>query len=199
LKVRGRTLYRSTLSFADIWRVLSQTGPDLWVTSSGMPLFRCFIFRQHAEQQLTMRNMCSNVSSGGWVEFQDFDMRYHSLDGSFTGSHSTSMWINALLDAAAKTGREPLVGPKLLDWARGAGFQGVTEHVFTFPIGRWPTELKQREVGILNLVLILEGLEAFSLRLLCDVAGWDADDVHELLASVRDELMSEAFHAQIKL
>lgn len=139
------------------------------------------------------------MSPGGWAEFQDFDMRYHSEDGSLADSHITRHWITALLDAAAKSGREPLVGPKLLNWVKDAGFQGVTEHVFTFPIGRWPKELKLRELGIINLVLILDGLEAFSLRLLCDVAGWDEGEVHALLAGVRDELRSGVFHAQIKL
>ncbi len=126
-------------------------------------------------------------------------MRYHAMDGSLTSAHHTSQWIGALLDAAAKTGREPLVGPKLLNWVKDAGFQSVTERVFTFPIGGWPSEPRLREVGMLNLVIILDGLEAFSMRLLCDVAGWDENDVHALLAEVHDELLNGVFHAQIKL
>lgn len=141
----------------------------------------------------------SHVSSQGWVEFQDFDMRYQSSDGSLTPAHKTSMWIDALLGAAAQSGREPLVGPKLSAWVTNAGFINVTERVFTFPIGGWPREPTLRKVGMINLVAILEGLEAFSMRLLCDVAGWGESDVHALLGQVHDELLSGAFHAYIKL
>lgn len=126
-------------------------------------------------------------------------MRYHATDGSLTPAHHTHKWINALLDAAAKTGREPLVGPKLSAWVSNAGFKDVTERVFTFPIGCWPTEPRLRKVGMLNLFTILEGLEAFSMRLLCDVAGWVESDVYALLRNVHDELLSGVFHAQIKL
>lgn len=126
-------------------------------------------------------------------------MRYQSWDGSLTPSHKTSQWIDALLGAAAKTGREPLVGPKLSAWITSAGFTHVTERIFTFPIGGWSREPRLRKVGMLNLVAILEGLEAFSMRLLCDVAGWDESDVHALLGDVHDELLSGVFHAHIKL
>jgi len=126
-------------------------------------------------------------------------MRYHSENNSLTDSHCTRQWLNALLEAAEMSGREPLVGPKLLDWVKEAGFQEVTEHIFTLPIGRWPKDAKLREIGLLNLTLILDGLEAFSMRLLCSVAGWEQDDVRTLLDGVRGELTSGAFHAQIKL
>jgi hypothetical protein len=126
-------------------------------------------------------------------------MRYYSEDGTLTEDHKTKQWITALLDTAAKLGREPLPGPKLADWFKGAGFQNVKEEVFKLPIGPWPKDPKLKEVGMINLVQILDGLEAFSLRLLCDVAGWREEEVMVLLAQVRKELKSRTFHAQIKL
>ncbi len=142
---------------------------------------------------------CRNVSPGGWAEFQDFSMQYYSEDGSLTESHNTLTWINQLLDASAKVGRDPNPGRQLEGWVNDAGFQNVTHHKFKFPIGPWPRDPKLKEVGLYNLVQILNGLEAFSLRLYCGVLGWTEQEVTVLLANVRKELKSNAFHAMIDL
>lgn len=52
---------------------------------------------------------------------------------------------------------------------------------------------------MLNLRQVLDGLEGFSLRLLCDVAGWTENEVYVLLANVRKELKNPAIHMQYDL
>lgn len=140
----------------------------------------------------------SGLSPGGWAEFHDYDMRYYSEDGSLTKDHHTKKWIDILLSAAAKVGREPLPGIKLKQWVTDASFVNVREEVFRVPIGPWAKDPDMKQVGHINLVQILEGLEAFSLRLFCDVEGWSETEVTVLLANVRNELKSGAFHAQVK-
>ncbi|ROT35342.1 S-adenosyl-L-methionine-dependent methyltransferase [Sodiomyces alkalinus F11] len=146
-----------------------------------------------------VKRVFGGVAPGGWAEFQDYDMRYFSEDGSLTEKHHTKKWIDTLLGAAAKVGREPIPGVKLREWAEEAGFENVTEKVFRMPIGPWAKNPDLKQVGHINLVQVLQGLEAFSLRLFCDVEGWDEAEVTVLLANVRKELQSGAFHAQIKL
>ena len=146
-----------------------------------------------------VQRVSENVAPKGWVELQDFNLRYESEDGSLRESHSTYRWIKAIGDALARAGREPMVGENLAGWLREAGFVGVTEEVFTFPIGGWSDDARLRKIGLLSFVAILDGLEAFSLRLLCDAAGWNEADVYALLAEVHDEFTSGKFHAQIKL
>ncbi|KAH6689653.1 S-adenosyl-L-methionine-dependent methyltransferase [Plectosphaerella plurivora] len=146
-----------------------------------------------------VKNVFGGLSTGGWAEFQDYDMRYYSEDGSLTKEHHTKKWIDTLLASAAKVGREPVPGVKLKEWVTDAGFVNVREEVFRMPIGPWAKDRDMKQVGQINLVQILEGLEAFSLRLLCDVEGWSETEVTVLLANVRNELKSGAFHAQIKI
>lgn len=82
---------------------------------------------------------------------------------------------------------------------RDAGFTNVTHQRFRFPIGPWPRDRHLKEVGMYNIQQVLSGLEAFSLRLFCQVLGWEENEVLVLLAKVRSELKSSTLHAQFDL
>lgn len=82
---------------------------------------------------------------------------------------------------------------------REAGFKNVTHRRFKFPVGPWPKDRNMKEIGMYNLAQVLQGLEAFSLRLFCDVLGWQKEEVLVLTSKVRKELKSPAIHAQFDL
>jgi len=88
-------------------------------------------------------------------------------------------------------------GPRLEEWAKEAGFKNVVHQKFKFPIGPWPQDAQLRQVGLYNIKQILDGLEAFSLRLYCDVLGWSEAEAHVLLAKVRQELKSGKVHCHV--
>jgi hypothetical protein len=46
---------------------------------------------------------------------------------------------------------------------------------------------------------LLEGLEAFSLRLYTGVLGWKWEELQVLLAGVRQDMKNPAIHAQFDL
>lgn len=126
-------------------------------------------------------------------------MQYYSDDGTLTDEHNTSNWIGMLLSAARKIGREPCPGPKFFERVKGAGFTNITEKVFKMPIGSWPKDPKLKELGLINASQVIDGLEAFSMRLMCDVQAWSEGEVQVLLAKVRKELKGTAFHAYVNL
>lgn len=121
---------------------------------------------------------------------------YYSEDGSLKEDSHTVKWITELIGAARQIGREPCPGPRLEGWARDAGFTGVTHQKFRFPIGTWPKDPKMKQLGMYNEAQVLNGLEAFSLRLFCHVLGWTREEVLVLLAHVRRELKTPGVHAQ---
>lgn len=141
----------------------------------------------------------SNLESGGWAEFQDYDLLYYSDDNTLTEEHSTRKWLKTLLPLATQIGREPCPGPKLEKWVKDAGFKNVQVQKFRMPLGPWPKDTNLKGVGMLNLRQVLDGLEGFSLRLLCDVAGWTEEEVTVLLANVRKELKDPSIHMQYDL
>ncbi|KAH0566179.1 hypothetical protein GP486_000432 [Trichoglossum hirsutum] len=136
---------------------------------------------------------------GGWVEFQDLDIRYYSKDGSLRTDHHIYRWVYDLIEASTLAGRDPCPGPKLEGWVREAGYQNVHHHKFILPVGPWPKDFTLKQVGAWNLMQIDEGLEAFSLRLFTRIFGWSISDIHVMLAHARNDLRDKSIHAQFDL
>lgn len=139
---------------------------------------------------------CSNLAPGGWVEFQDYDISIVSDDGTLTEKHHTSKWMSLLIEACVSVGRDPRPGPNIEGWVKDVGFVDVVHQRFKMPIGPWPKDPHHKDVGMTNLIQLLDGLEGFSLRAFCGILGWTKEEVLVLLAQVRTELKSGSFHAR---
>ncbi|KAF2185641.1 S-adenosyl-L-methionine-dependent methyltransferase [Zopfia rhizophila CBS 207.26] len=142
-----------------------------------------------------VREAYNNVKPGGWVEFQDFNTQYYSEDGTLGPSSNTAKWLSLLIDSSCKNGKEPCPGPNLEGLMKDAGFQNVVHQKVKLPIGPWAKDEKQKEIGLFNLVQVLDGLEAFSMRLMTGVLNWQPEEVEVLCAKVRSELKSKSMHA----
>ncbi|KAJ0357655.1 hypothetical protein COL154_009861 [Colletotrichum chrysophilum] len=159
-----------------------------------------YIFVRHmlvaiADWPKLVRNVFKYLNPGGWAEFQDLNSEYYSDDGTYTEEHATRKWNKQFVDACESMGRTGRPGLKLEEWDKGAGFQNVKHSKFNFPVGPWAKDPHHREVGMLNLIRTLDGLEAFSLKLFCDVLGQTKDEVLVMLAKIRQEIKSNALHA----
>lgn len=141
-----------------------------------------------------MRQAYANLVPGGWVEFQDYTILPESDDDSVTENDVVIKWERLLIDAAYKIGREPCPGPKLEQWVRDAGFVNITHRRFKIPGNTWPKDPAMKKLGAWLLAVNLQGVEGYSLRLLCDVLGWTEAQVHVLLAGVRTQLKDRNWH-----
>ncbi|WYZ44026.1 hypothetical protein EsH8_VII_000462 [Colletotrichum jinshuiense] len=124
-----------------------------------------------------MENIFSNLKPGGWVEFQDYNISLISEDGTLTDEHYSSKWSKLLTEACEKIGREPCPGPRLEGWVKDAGFVDIVHRWFKLPIGPWPKDPHYKDIGLINLIQLLEGLEGFTLRAFCGVHGWSKEEV----------------------
>jgi len=97
-------------------------------------------------------------------------------------------------EASTRIGREPCPGPKLEKWVRDAGFVNVTHRVFKMPSNIWPKDPHLKRLGGYILTNCLDGLEGFSLRLLCNVFGWTEAQVYVFLVDVRKKLKDRDWH-----
>lgn len=140
----------------------------------------------------------SNLEPGGWAEFQDWDLRYLSDDGTLTEEHHTKKWNTAFLAGLDSINRNACPGPKLREHAKTAGFINIHEEVVKVPIGPWAKDHELKEIGMMNLVQLLEGLEAFSLKVFL-MLGYTEQEIIVMLAKVRQELKERKFHSYITL
>ncbi|KAH0538562.1 hypothetical protein FGG08_004850 [Glutinoglossum americanum] len=135
-----------------------------------------------------------NTKPGGWVEFQDFDFKYYSVDGSLKDDMPLTKWDNLMIEASIASGREGCPGPRLKGFIEDAGFENVTEEVFPFPIGMWPKDKKLKEMGAYNLFQRLEGLEGITLGLFTRFLGWSREEILVFLTDVRKDLKNPKIH-----
>jgi len=123
---------------------------------------------------------------------------YKSDDGSLTKDHYTYKWVDTIINLLHSIGRDCIPGKKLRKMAEEAGFVNIQETVIKIPFGPWPKDPHLKELGMLNVAQILEGLEGLSVKPL-SMLGYSEEEVTVLVAHVRKELKSKAFHAYYTL
>ncbi|SPN99151.1 related to methyltransferase [Cephalotrichum gorgonifer] len=146
-----------------------------------------------------VKNIHENLETGGWCEFQDFDLLYYSEDGSLAPDNPLLSWITTLTNAAQSLGRDPNPGSKLEGWVQDAGFGNIVHRRYKIPFGVWPKDPHLKELGAYNYRQLSEGLEGLTLRLYTSVLGWNEEEIYALLAQVRRELNNPRIHALFDL
>ena len=90
---------------------------------------------------------------GGWVEFQDFDMRFYSNDGTFVPGSPLDVWTQEIIESLKVFRREPEPGPKLEQWVKDAGFENVANHLLPIPVGPWPKDRRMVSSQLISFPL----------------------------------------------
>ncbi|KAF9874131.1 aspartic-type endopeptidase [Colletotrichum karsti] len=160
-------------------------------------IFCRFMFGSIKDWPNLVKNIYDNLNPGGWAEFIDINSEYYSTDGTLTEDHAARKWNKTLLDAIGTMGREISPGPKLESWVRDAGFEKIFHKKHVVPVGPWPKDPHYKQLGLMNVMQALKGLEGFTMRVFCGVLGRTPAEVMVELAAVRKELKTlHAFHAQ---
>src|SRR5690349_12560993 len=103
---------------------------------------------------------------------------FTSDDGSVTPDTVYGDWLITGKEAFRRLGREVMVLEVMYDGIRDAGFTDVVERRFKWPIGPWPRDRRQKEIGVWTLAHIEAGLENWCMRVLTGVMGWTVEEVH---------------------
>ncbi|KAI9838376.1 MAG: hypothetical protein M1819_005644 [Sarea resinae] len=140
------------------------------------------------------RQCYENLNPDGWVEFQDFDLEVFSEDGSIPADNKVVEFYRLLLEACDKINRTASPGRHIKKWVEDAGFQNVQERVYKVPLGPWPKDPELKQIGSLNMLQFLDGLEAFSSATFTHVLGWSIEEVQVFLAQVRKDARQKGVH-----
>ncbi|KAL2879737.1 hypothetical protein SGCOL_004779 [Colletotrichum sp. CLE4] len=160
-----------------------------------------FIFSRYmagsiADWQLNMTRIFENLTPGGWAEFQDWSLMLDSDDGSLYGTQ-THRWATLFMEACANLGRDGAPGPQLDTWVKDHGFQDVEHRHYKIPIGPWAKDPSLKDIGMCNLIQMLEGLDAFILKLFCTALDWTREEALVLLSEVRQEMKACKSHVYL--
>ncbi|KAK2801693.1 hypothetical protein FQN50_007606 [Emmonsiellopsis sp. PD_5] len=141
-----------------------------------------------------VKNCFDNLKPGGWVEFQEANVKMHSEDGSLKPDNKVVEMLDLVSGACEKMGRELNPGPRLEDWVKDAGFINVEHKLYKLPVGTWPKDKAMKQIGALMTLQYTEGVDAFTNGLFTQVLGWSKEEVTVFNAEVRAAALDRKVH-----
>ncbi|KKA18536.1 hypothetical protein T310_7508 [Rasamsonia emersonii CBS 393.64] len=132
-----------------------------------------------------------HLKAGGYIEVSESDP---AADITNIPNAPPNSYFSILMSAMRNTadaagfprGRDHLRPSALTS----VGFVDVRVHDITVPVGTWPQDPRQKTLGKMALIGLLEGLEARSLRQLTATGKWTADEVRDLCEKAKREIVA---------
>ncbi|KAL2007032.1 hypothetical protein VTN00DRAFT_8470 [Thermoascus crustaceus] len=138
---------------------------------------------------------CYNCTKpGGWVEFQDWDARIRSEDGTLKGT-ALEKYYTQVVDAFEKAGYPASPGRLYKEWFTEAGLVDIQVKKYPVPMGVWAKDPHYKEIGAWLRVAVSEGFEAAAMAVLTRHESWKPEEVKVLAEGARNDLKDRKIHA----
>ncbi|KAL3489428.1 S-adenosyl-L-methionine-dependent methyltransferase [Aspergillus germanicus] len=131
-----------------------------------------------------------HLGPGGYIEISDADPAADSVSFPGSGDSYLNIFASAMRSAAEATGHPRDLCHLLPSVLSAAGFTDIRVKERTIPIGLWPTDAREKTLGKMGLIALLEGVEAYSLRQLTATGNWTAEGVRDLCEKVKMEILT---------
>jgi SAM-dependent methyltransferase len=144
-----------------------------------------------------IRQSYQHLKPGGWLELSATIADLRTDDDSIPKDSACVEASRIFSEMAAKMGA-PAEAPR--SWAEKVarnGFVDVKEVVYKLPIGPWPRDKQLKEIGAVERMMLLEGIEAYMLRGYTKVLGGDLKTLAAILAQAKRELSDPKIHIYI--
>lgn len=138
----------------------------------------------------------------GWLECHEMLPETYCDDDTVPRSWPFRAWESYLMEGSTKMeSPKPLrIADKLATWMREAGYVDVHERIDRIPMNPWPKSPFLKHIGLLWEANWLEGLSAFSYKLLGpDGLGWSQNEIEVFLVDVRKCIKDRTVHAYQKM
>jgi hypothetical protein len=133
------------------------------------------------------------------MEISDFVRPAVAVDDTY-GPHSPFWEWNATQVVAARSKGQPFVtSDQMARWMTAAGFEDVVVKSYLVPTNAWPKDRKMKTLGRYMMMNLLEGIEAFTLRLWTQQLGWSTERIRLFLTEVRKDIMNRNVHSATPL
>jgi hypothetical protein len=104
------------------------------------------------------------LAPGGWMDCAEPDIHVTSDYVQMPEDDPYKQWGTLFHEVSVKSGMTFEPANQLKGWLEEAGFVNVTEKVFHVPVGTWPQDPKQRNLGLWNQVRLSKGMRDFTER-----------------------------------
>ncbi|OAQ59031.1 UMTA methyltransferase family protein [Pochonia chlamydosporia 170] len=141
---------------------------------------------------LLIKRIYEHLKSEGWVEFHELSMEFMSTDNNKAGvGEELSELIRILNDACSKMGRILYPMQDLESRLSEAGFKQIQRRDFWLPVGDWPDNERDRNIGLAVKDYLWEGLEAITAVPLRGHLQLSKEETELLCAGARKDLIDK--------
>ncbi|RPA86304.1 S-adenosyl-L-methionine-dependent methyltransferase [Ascobolus immersus RN42] len=136
-----------------------------------------------------------NLVPGGVVEFQECHITgTYSEDATLHPASTIKQYSKYLAEAGEVLGQPMDVAPNLKSYLEGAGFIDVEVYEGRCPVGIWPRNKPQKELGSVAQEVLQTGVEAYGLAAFTRILGWDSERAKEFCEEVVREFNNRKVH-----
>ncbi|KAH7309488.1 S-adenosyl-L-methionine-dependent methyltransferase [Stachybotrys elegans] len=139
------------------------------------------------------------LKPGGWLETHEASVQFSSDDGSVHDKTAMGQFGSLFIEGGKKMGRwmtiiEDGVQRKSVE---EANFVNIHEEDFKTPIGTWPKDRKQKEIGSFQQLAVEQDTEG-SLIYIAGLQGWTQEEVRVYIKHLKKEFRDPAIHGYYK-
>jgi len=134
------------------------------------------------------------LKPGGWYESQEHGVEILADDGTVPEDSILLEWVRNLYKATDQLGKTCLVGPPMADWLKDAGYINVKQDVYKLPIGTWPKNKDDKEIGAFNLINMLDATEGYTMALYTRVLGKSVEQTQRDIVQIKKDLKKREYH-----
>ncbi|KAL7266308.1 hypothetical protein RUND412_011151, partial [Rhizina undulata] len=135
------------------------------------------------------------LKPGGWIEVQEFGESIFANGDPLPPDNAIAKWRKYVTMATSKAGRESSAtfAPKLIKALMDVGCVDVTEKILKLPIGLWPKEKHEKELGFYWRQFLLDCAQATPLIFLSKL-GWGKEETDAFVFEIKATLNDPKYH-----
>ncbi|KAE9378794.1 S-adenosyl-L-methionine-dependent methyltransferase [Stipitochalara longipes BDJ] len=135
-----------------------------------------------------------HLKPGGYIEQVEISIDIRSDDGTVTPGSPLRTFTELFEQAGEMTGYTFCIAEKMESMIAAAGFENLVQKIIKTPIGGWAKDQELRELGRWALLGFDIGLEGYAMATLTRHMGWSQNEVHVLLAQIRQAAKDPKIH-----
>jgi hypothetical protein len=149
--------------------------------------FKCVFIPHHRPESAT-KTASSALEPGGYLEAHEIDPNMGCEDGTLTEENDLLRLNKQLIQASVKMGRTLDVARNYKSYLENAGFVGIVERTYKWPLGTWPKDTYYRKLGFYYFDNINRGLEGIVTAMLTRELGMSLEDEENRSTRVFDSV-----------
>ena len=141
-----------------------------------------------------LRQVHDALTPGGVAQFIEARLMTYSDDDTLPKGGVLDKYFENLHSALEIAGITD-VNDELKGMLEDAGFVDVVVEIHKVPVGSWPREKRQKEIGKWGMIILSEGFHSYGQALFTRLKGMKPEEAKELCQGAYDELRNRAVHS----